>query len=33
MQSIILEETYAYAINKDLVCNKPVIECNNRTKQ
>ena len=33
MQSIDLVETFAYAIKKDLVCSKPVIECNNRTKQ
>ena len=33
MQSVVLVETFAYAIKKDLVCNKPVIECNNRTKQ
>ena len=33
IQSIHLIETYAYGMNKDLVCKKEEIECNNTIKQ
>ena len=33
MQSIDWTETYAYGMNKDLVCKKEEIKCNNITKQ
>ena len=33
MQSIDLIETYAYGMNKDVVCKKEEIKCNNITKQ
>ena len=33
IQSIDLIETYAYGMNKDLVCKKEEIECNNTIKQ
>ena len=33
MQSIDLIETYAYGMNKDLVCKKEEIKCNNIAKQ
>ena len=33
MQSIDLAETYAYEMNKDLVCKKECIKCNNIIKQ
>ena len=33
MQSIDLIETYAYGMNKDVVCNKEEIKCNNIIKQ
>ena len=33
MQSIDLIETYAYGMNKDLVCKKEEIKCNNIIKQ
>ena len=33
MQSTDLIETYAYRMNKDLVCKKEEIKCNNITKQ
>ena len=33
MQSIDWTETYAYGMNKGLVCKKEEIKCNNITKQ
>ena len=33
MQPIDLTETYAYRMNKNLVCKKEEIKCNNTTKQ
>ena len=33
MQSIDLIETYAYGMDKDLVCKKEEIKCNNIAKQ
>ena len=33
IQSIDLIETYAYGMNKDLVCKKEEIKCNNIIKQ
>ena len=33
MQSIDSIETYVYEMNKDLVCTKEEIKCNNITKQ
>ena len=33
IQSIDVIETYAYGMNKDLVCKKEEIECNNTIKQ
>ena len=33
MQSIDSTETYAYGMNKNLVCKKEEIKCNNITKQ
>ena len=33
MQSIDLVETYAYRMNKDLVCKKEKIKCNDIIKQ
>ena len=33
MQSIDLIETYAYGMNKDLVCKKEEIKCNNKIKR
>ena len=33
MQSIDSVETYAYGSNKDLVCKKEEIKCDNITKQ
>ena len=33
MQSVYLIEPYAYGMNKDLVCKKQEINCNNITEQ
>ena len=33
LQSINFIETYAYGINKDLVCKRKEIKCNNMIKQ
>ena len=33
MQSIASIETYAYGMNKHLVCKKEEIECNNRRRR
>ena len=33
MKSIDLIETYAYGMNKDLVCKKEEIKCNNKIKR
>ena len=33
IQSIDLVETYSYGVNKDLVCNKEEIKCNNIIRQ
>ena len=33
MQSIDLLKTYAYGMNKDLVCKREEIKCNNIIKQ
>ena len=33
IQSIVLIETYAYGVNKDLVCKNEEIKCKNIIKQ